>query len=146
MLQDSLAKKFTSHFLPDKVHESTNLLEDGLSALQKHRQTTPTLDYLEGIANVRFALSVVAEVLQNEESRYKSKELLEAGEKLCSDREINHIDTSGKTNTVGPVIYLLKLIVRQYGLPSLRAAAENHEWIIPAELKSVEVLQLLFLY
>ena len=88
---------------------------------------------------VRFSLSVVAEVLKNEETGQHFMELLRAAGRLCSDREVNCIDPTGRKDTVGPVIYLLKLIVRQYGMPCLKAAAEIHEWLIPAQLKSEEV-------
>ena len=66
-------------------------------------------------------------------------ELLRAAGRMCSDREVNCIDPTGRKDTIGPVIYLLKLIVRQYGMPCLKAAAEVHEWLIPAQLKSTQV-------
>ena len=66
-------------------------------------------------------------------------DLLRAAGRISSDREVNCIDPTGKKDTVGPVIYLLKLIVRQYGMPYLKAAAEVHEWLIPAQLKCTQV-------
>ena len=66
-------------------------------------------------------------------------ELIRAAGRVCSDCEVNCIDPTGRKDTVGPVIYLLKLIVRQYGMPCLKAAAEVHEWLIPIQLKSTQV-------
>ena len=137
--QDSLAKRFSDHCLANKALEARAILLDGFYALQEHRRGVPTLEYLEGVASVRFSLSVVAEVLKNEANGQHFMELLRAAGQMCSDREVNCIDPTGRKDTVGPVIYLLKLIVRQYGMACLKAAAEVHEWLIPAELKSEEV-------
>ena len=97
------------------------------------------MEYLEGVAKVRYSLSVVAKVLKNEQYGHNFMELLRAAGRICSDHEVNCIDPTGRKDTVGPVIYLLKLIVRQYGMPCLKAAAEVHEWLIPAQLKSTQV-------
>ena len=123
----------------ERVEEVTRHLIQGFNALQEHRRGTPTLQYLEGIAKVRCSLSVVAKVLKDKDSGYHIKELLRAAGRMCSDHQVNCIDSTGQRDTVGPVIYLLKLLVRQYGIPCLKAAAELHEWVIPAELRSDKV-------
>lgn len=134
-----MAKKNSGLCLPAKAHEATAILLEGYYALQEHHHRTPSLEYLEGVAKVRYSLLVVAEVLKNGENGLNFVELLRAARKMCSDREINCIISTSQTDTVGPVVYLLKLIVRQYGMACLKAAAEVHEWIIPTELKSDEV-------
>jgi hypothetical protein len=91
------------------------------------------------VAKVRYSLSVVAEVFKEGHRGHHFMELLKAAAKVCSDCEINCIDPTGQTDTVGPVVYLLKLIVRQYGMPYLRIAAQIHDWIVPAQLKSTHV-------
>ena len=91
------------------------------------------------MAKVRYSLSVVAKVLKDNEKGHHFVELLKAAAKLCSDREVNCIDPTDQQNTVGPIIYLLKLMVRQYGMPCLRVAAQVHDWLIPAQLKSKQV-------
>ena len=126
--------------MADKAREATTILLEGFYALQEHHRGNPTLEYLEGVAKARFSLSVVAEALKNEETGQHFMELLRAAGQMCCDREVNCIDPTGRKDTVGPVIYLLKLIVRQYGMPYLKAAAEIHEWLIPAQLKSKEVI------
>ena len=137
--QDSLAKRFSHHCLADKAHDATSILKEGFCALQEHHRGAPTLEYLEGVAKTRFSLSVVTEVLKNEETGQSFVELLKAAGQMCSDREVNCIDPTDQQNTVGPIIYLLKLIVRQYGMPCLRVAAQVHDWLIPAQLKSKQV-------
>ena len=121
------------------IEEVTTILLEGYNGLLDHRRGTPTLEYLEGVAKVRYSLSIVAEVLKNERYGHHFMELLRAAGRMCADREVNCIDLTGHKDTVGPVIYLLKLIVRQYGMPCLKAAAEIHEWLIPAQLKSNQV-------
>ena len=138
-LQDSLAKRFSHHCLADKACEATTILQEGFCALQEHHLGMPTLEYLEGIAKARFSLSVVAEVLKSEETGQHFVGLLKAAGQMCTDREVNCIDPAEQQNTMGPLIYLLKLIVRQYGMPCLRVAAQVHDWLIPAQLMSEEV-------
>ena len=127
------------HNLASIVEEVTKILNEGYDGLQEHRHGTPTLEYLEGVAKVRYSLSVVAEVLKEDHKGHHFMELLKSAAKMCSDCEINCIDPTGQTDSVGPVVYLLKLIVRQYGMPCLRVAAQVYDWIIPAQLKSTHV-------
>ena len=121
------------------IEEVTKILSEGYGGLQEHQCGTPTLEYLEGVAKVRYSLSVVAEVLKNEQRGHHFMELLRVAGEMCSDYKVNCIDPTGQKDTVGPVIYLLKLIVRQYGMPCLKAAAKAHDWLIPHELKSTQV-------
>ena len=130
---------FSTYNLASSVEEVTAILNEGYGGLQEHRYGTPTLEYLESVAKVRYSLSVIAEVLKEDHKGHHFMELLKAAAKLCSDCEINCIDPTGQTDTVGPVVYLLKLIVRQYGMPCLRVAAQVHDWLIPAQLKTKHV-------
>lgn len=57
----------------------------------------------------------------------------------CTADRINTIDTSGKSNTTGPIVYLLKLLARQSGFSCLKKIAEGHNWVIPPELCRTEV-------
>ena len=124
--------------MPTKVNEVTRLLTEGHIALQNNIQGTVSLEYLEGVAKIRFSLSILADVLKKNECGHNYKELLEAGAQLCLDHNVNCIDLAAQ-NTTGPMVYLIKLIVRQYGMPCLKTIAETHEWTIPAELKPEEV-------
>ena len=127
------------------------MLGDGHRALRQLGQHTNsfTLDYLEGVAKVRYALSVTAELL-NQSDQPRSQEesvlvvqLLQQAREVCTDPSINSVDTTGRKDTVGPVVYLIKLLTRQYGLNCLQAAEEEHGWIVPEVLrKSEEVSQI----
>ena len=137
--QDALCKKFSAqYFNMAHIEEVTTILIEGYNGLHERRRGTPTLEYLEGVAKVRHSLSVIANILRSEQNGIYM-ELLRAAKRLCSDRDVNSIDPTGEKDTMGPVIYLLKLVVRQYGMPCLKAIAENHDWLIPAELKSDRV-------
>lgn len=56
--------------------------------------------------------------------------LLPLVKELCLDPVIN----STGVNMVGPALYLIKLLIRQYGFPCLRKVFKNHQWIIPKGL------------
>ena len=58
--------------------------------------------------------------------------------KVSTDTTINHFDDTGQADTVGPVLYLLKLIVRQYGFPCLAEVSTEHTWVVPPELRKAD--------
>lgn len=132
-LQDSLAEKFSCICLPAEAHDAASTL---LKQLQNGSQEVSTDDHvdIDRDVNIRFSLLALTEVLQIEQNGYHYMNLLRAAGNLCSDRQINCIDSTGRRDTVGPVIYLLKLLVRQYGMPWLKGTVEIHDWILPAEL------------
>ena len=138
-IQESLAKKFTCICMPVEAHDITSTLLKELKIQSKEVFTDDHVP-VDRDANIRFSLLALTEVLQNEQYGYHFMKLLRAAGHLCSDRQINCIDPTGRRDNVGPVIYLLKLLVRQYGLPCLKGAVEIHDWIIPAELKSDDVI------
>ena len=120
-------------------------LKDGHMALRQHEENTRssavTLEYLEGVAKVRYALSVVAELL-NQDDQPQSQEdgvfvvqLVHQAQVICMDPNVNSIDDTEQSDTVGPVVFLIKLLVRQYGLNCLQKASETHAWIMPEQLK-----------
>ena len=142
-IQDALYKEFCEKSFASMMEDTTNILEDGHQALRQLGQYTDavTLDYLEGVAKVRFALSVVAELL-NENDQPRSHEdsvlvvqLLHEAREVCVDPSINFIDDTGQRDTVGPVVFLIKLLVRQYGLNCLQKASDAYAWIVPEQLK-----------
>ena len=74
-----------------------------------------TLEYLEGVAKVRFALSIVAEVFnQKNKDSALTIQLFNQTREICTDPNLNTVDITGHMDTVGPVVYLIKLLVRQY--------------------------------
>ena len=136
-------KEFYEKSFASRVEETIGILEDGYQSLRQHGQYTDavTLDYLEGVAKVRFALSVVAELLNQNDQPWSHEDgvlvaqLLHQAQEVCVDPNINSIDDTGQRDTVGPVVFLIKLLVRQYGLNCLQRASEAHAWIVPEQLK-----------
>jgi hypothetical protein len=143
-LQDSLAaEEFSCICIPTEAHDATSTLLKELQNQSKEvsRESDDHNISVDGDVNIRFSLLALTEVLQNEQNGYHYMNLLRAAGYLCSDRQINCIDPSGRRDTVGPVIYLLKLLVRRYGMPWLKGTAEVHDWILPVELKLDDVIQ-----
>ena len=115
------------------------ILVEGHLALQHHSDHSHSkisLGYIEGVAKARFALSVVAELFhKNVPARLA---LFHAIREVCTDTTINHIDHTGQTDTTGPLLYFLKLIVRQYGFSCLAEVSAAHTWLVPLELRRAD--------
>ena len=131
-LQDSLNKDYTQK---PSLERAAKILQEGHLALS-HSHKKISLGYIEGVAKVRFALSVVAELFQNHVAMKPA--FLDAVRDVCTDTSINHVDNTGQGDKIGPVFYLLKLIVRQFGFPCLTEVSAVHSWIIPPELKGAD--------
>lgn len=99
---------------------------------------------LEGLAKVRFSLSVTADIFEKQSlSKQISspvKQLVYTAQNVCCDLKINVIDTTGSLDTTGPVVYLMRLLVRQYGMSCLEKVASAYSWVIPKELKNKQVI------
>lgn len=100
--------------------------------------TSTSLRNLKAVANMRSALSMIADRLADlvkedgtlDLERLSSDQVLyEAAENVCTDESINYYHT-------GPGIFLLKLIFKQYGSTYLKALAKNKflSWILPQHL------------
>ena len=134
--QDALSKEYA--WKPTQ-ESASRILEDGHLALQQHTghsRSEILLGYIEGVAKVWFALSVAAELFHKRVAMRPA--LLHAVREVCMDTTINHVDETGHTDTVGPVIYLLKLIVRQFGFPFLTEMSAVHTWVIPLDLRRAD--------
>lgn len=57
----------------------------------------------------------------------------------CTQRRINAIDTSGKSNSIGPAVYLLRLLIHQVGFSCLETIVNKHTWLLPPEVQYTEV-------
>ncbi len=113
------------------------ILEDSYQQLQENLQTPSiNLQYLKAIAGVRFAFSVLAQQLKND--RFVSPAILRVARDLCMDTRLNIIDPSGRVDTTGPVLYLIKLLVRQFGFPCLMAVSQTHPWVVPDGLRRAD--------
>ena len=104
------------------------------------------IDYLEGVAGIRFAIMEVASLLHLDYDTDTARNLqrlkfdiMHLAEKVCTDPVINTTDFVASTDdAVGPALYLLKLLVRQYGFPYLKQVFEQHRWVIPESLQTTD--------
>ena len=135
--QDALNKEYTLKQLSqERVAE---ILKEGHSALQQHTGHSHgkiSLTHIEGVAKARFALSVITEIFHNHVDMGIT--LLRAVREVCTDTTVNHVDGTGQTDSTGPVLYLLKLIVRQYGLSCLTEVCAAHTWVMPLGLRKAD--------
>ena len=136
--QDALNKEYS---LKPSQERAAGILKEGHQALQLHTSHSHgeiSLGYIEGVAKVRFALSVVAEQFHKHATMKPA--LLHAVRTVCTDLTVNHMDD---TDSTGPVLYFLKLIVRQIGFPCLTEVSEEHPWVVPRELKKADQVTVL---
>ena len=105
-----------------------------------------TLPYLEGIAKLRYSLTVVAELLHCQYNGEKqghhtrdSQLLIEMANKCCSDYNFNKDDT-------GPGVFLVKQLARQYGFTFLFNVTSDKtmQWVIPVSLRQSEEVRYFF--
>ena len=107
-----------------------------------------TLPYLEGIAKLRYSLTVVAELLHCQYSgerqgyhTHDSQLLIEMASKCCSDYNLNKDDT-------GPGVFLVKQIARQYGFTFLTNVTSDRtmQWVTPVSLRQSKEVRLFFFH
>lgn len=100
-----------------------------------------SLSYLEGVAKLRCSLSVVAELLHTQQTvecwQYTNSDfvlLIEEAKTCCSTVQLNDY------NQAGPAVYLVKLLMRQYGLSFLHSLCKNADllWVVPEHLRQVD--------
>ncbi len=116
-------------------------LKDSYQQLQEYLKTSVmSVQYLEAVAGVRFAFSVLAEQLRNDRV---SDTIAGIARDLCMDTRLNIIDPSDRVDTTGPVLYLVKLLVRQFGFPCLKRVGQAHPWVIPEGLRKKENVSIL---
>jgi hypothetical protein len=111
----------------------------------KSRQSI-TIGFLEGVAGAKFAMMEVAKFIyahfstESGEMRHyqaahqsaKSPLLMDNAKTICTDHEINLItNAGGNLDMTGPIVYLIKLLVRQFSFPCLKQASEKYPWLIP---------------
>ena len=112
------------------------------------------LQYLEGIAKLRYAIIVMAELLyykhgtsiedEGSQSYYTNDTelLLDIAKQCCNDDTLN-------TDNAGPAVFLVKQLARQYGISLLTnlTSDQTMQWIVPDHLqRSNEVVLIGFKY
>ena len=107
-----------------------------------------SLEYLKAVAQVRFGLHLAATCLIQEagcnepmcilgqDNNIKDSaarlRLLAVIERICTDTTINQID---QVHATGPLMYLLRLLVRRYGMMPLRNVCKKYQWVQPPNLE-----------
>lgn len=128
-IQDSLNKRCFSQSLPERAQQATSLLVEGHTALQAPRYGDITLEYLEGMAKVRHSLSIVAEVLKNEESGQFFVEILTPGESCSTESDFDSSDQNDSD------VLIFKLTERKYGMSYDKLMFPINRNAVPNELK-----------
>ena len=99
----------------------------------------PTLPYLEAVAKLRYSLSVVAELLHTQLTAGRGEGggysldvylLIEETKQCCSTPQLNQEEA-------GPGVYLVKLLMRQYGPSFLSTLTSDPtlQWVVPEHLR-----------
>lgn len=146
-LQDGLYKEFSQMELEYQIVWAAILLQYGydmcLSTQPFEESGNPSLNSLLGIGRVRFALTMLADILytrmlQHEESEITAsipfaaevELLVNVANKVCTDEALNQ-------DEVGAAAYFVKTLVRQYGYSYLVSAVSDHslEWILPQNIQ-----------
>lgn len=100
---------------------------------------TVNIRFLEGVAGMRFALKESANLLHYSQTDdqhtliCQAFQLIQVTEDVCTDPHINTADFS-IGDAVGPAVYLLKLLARQYGFDVLNNICSKYPWVIPGSL------------
>ena len=155
-VQDAVFKKQCRKSMLEKMECSCQILckqKHVLTGCGAKGDTSVSMPYLESIAQIRFALSVVAELLfkQNQSGvtshgchTHTAHFLIQVAKDYCTDDSVNDEDS-------GPAVYLVKLLVRQYGMSFLTTLTADpvNEWIVPPHLRgsdkaSVTIIILVF--
>ena len=139
-IQHTWCKKYESDTF------NVSCIETGFQELLLHSQQeckAVTMDYLNAVAQIRFGLHLAATCLIREVDCNEKKDvvmkdsdtcstLLMIVERICSDTTINWID---QVHATGPLMYLLRLLVRRYGMMHLKKIAKRYQWIQPPHLE-----------
>ena len=129
------------------VDEVTEVMNAGFTVLVENPSDKISIELLEGIAKMRYSLSRVAYFLQGTSSKpvssnSKMGQFVHMAKLICSDANVNIIDTSGSHDTTGPFVYLMRVLVRQYGMSCLEEVAATYPWVIPRELVGKQEVRL----
>lgn len=100
---------------------------------------TIDLDYLESVARIRFVLAEIVNLLHfhymqahkvSLTMQQIQLKLMQLTEEMCNDSLVNH-------DVVGPAIYLVKLLVRQYGFSYLKEVSKKYQWIFSESFRAL---------
>ena len=138
--------------LQSRVGYAYQVMSEGKEVVLKSYAPTfeggVSLRYLEGIAKLRYALIVVAELLycqygaNSREDRnqsfysHETQLLLDVAKRCCDDDVVN-------INNTGPAVFLVKQIAQQFGISFLikLTSDKTMQWVVPHHLRIPEVIK-----
>ena len=119
------------------MKELTNSVAS-LSSLKHISESDINIEYLEAVAGVRFCLMEIAHLLHSNCSGKKIPESMNHRQQLLISQVKEMYQDHTDYASVGPSLYLVKLLVRQYGFPCLNQVCETHPWMVPEELRTAD--------
>ena len=141
--QDALYKQYSCKCLGEKVEVAERMLDRSRQALRAYKaKPTISIGYLEAVACAQYWMMEVAALLHSVfgdqqstlEQQQLAFQLVHFAEELCTDPHINTIDFAD--DAVGSAVYLLRLLMRQYGSSCLKKVFGEHHWIVPNALRT----------
>ncbi len=151
ILQDALFKGHATLDTESRLQACSEILTKSHITLNKFRcNPVISIAYLEAVAETRFAMMEIANFIHSQfsdEGRMRldrSMEesatvttLMELAKSVCTDTVINTTTFSSRSwDVVGPAVYLLKLLMRQFSFSCLKQASEKYLWIVPDGLRN----------
>lgn len=145
MSQDALFKEHASEDTESRLRACSEILKDAHFTLTSYKSNPViSIGYLEAVAGAKFAITEVANFIHSQlidevVTRHSENvsALMERAREICSDTIVNITTVSSKSvDVTGPVVYLLKLLVRQFSFPCLKQASERYPWIVPEGLRT----------
>ena len=122
--------------LPDKIEQCVKIFSDGKILLKKHAipsgfKNEISLKILEEVATLRYSFTITAELIYYQHHHgkrnqtYASRQLLDMIKNFCLN------------DVYGSSIFLVKLLVRNYGISFVYNLTEDHnmQWVMPKTLK-----------
>nr|XP_058970756.1 E3 ubiquitin-protein ligase rnf213-alpha-like [Pocillopora verrucosa] len=153
-MEDILISRYQAKVTDSKItfqlKHAKKTCEESFTALRASDEDSAEMSALslDGVAKGRYVLSLVVEYLYKlfieGDSRYKDLDakrevmlLLESARKLCTEVSSS---TPQQASSSTPQLYLLKQLVKRYGLDCVRTLGEYEElvWILPPEARQQE--------
>ena len=136
-IKDSTYKELVEHqsLSDDSGHSDiTMALTCAHKALEdQHGFEIVSVKCLEGIAKLRCGFLMLANKLHKDAANPTlAPQLMSIAESLCTNANFNRLTP---TEWTGPAAFLVKTIVRLYGLNCLKKVIINYPWVLPLELK-----------
>lgn len=136
--------------IKERLQSCTKILMKAYPTLREFKSNLSiSMEYIEGVAGTKFAIMEVAKLIYSQFSKEigigqvaeRSElfiNLMEQVKKVCTDTVINTttLYARGNLDVTGPVVYLLKLLVRQFSFPCLKQTSERYPWMVPEGLRT----------